>query len=167
MARTGRPRTPTALKKLKGTLKASRERGRHEWMPPAGAPPQPDDLAPIEAREWQRLVELLVPVGILTTADGDVLRARCVAYGRALAADADVRRRGITVASADGVKRNPACLESRQNWDAVTKLGSMLGLDPAARAKLAAPPPAKPKAEVEAEADLFGKPLAVVNGGRS
>lgn len=153
MARTGRPPKPTALKKLKGTLRKHRQRTR-EWQPPAGAPPMPTSLDARAREVWRDAVGLLLPAGILTKADGEALADYCRAVSRADAADELVAAAGLTTATAEGIKVHPAVTIARRERDAAARFRSLFGLDPSSRSKLNVPE--KPK-EDPTEDFLFGK----------
>ena len=163
--RSGRPPKPTALKKLKGTLRKHRV-NHAEWTPPPEAPPEPDDLDKVAQSEWRKAVDLLLPSGILTRADGRVLESYCRAVSRARAAETIVAAEGLTVESPNGLKAHPAVGIARQAWEAAGRFGERLGLDPSSRAKLHAPQ--APKKDEAAEF-LFAKApvLSVVKGGGS
>lgn len=66
---SGRPRKPTAIKKLAGTLKS--ERTNHSE--PAGRaiaiPPPPRHLSDLERAAWRRLARVVDPMRIATEAD--------------------------------------------------------------------------------------------------
>ena len=154
MARTGRPPKPTALKKLKGTLRKHRAARVKEWRPPAGAPPMPKSLDDRARQVWKECIGLLVPAGILTMADGEALADYCRAVSRADAADLVVADEGLTTATAEGIKVHPAVTIARRERDAAARLRSLFGLDPSSRSKLNVPE--KPK-EDPTEDFLFGK----------
>ncbi len=165
MARTGRPPKPTALKKLKGTLQKCRE-NRQEWHPPAGAPALPEGMPKVAQSEWRKAVELLVPSGILTQADGRVLESYCRSIARARAAEEIVEREGLTVETQQGCQAHPAVGIARQAWEKADRYGEKLGLDPSSRARLKAPE--APKVDPDEEFLSRGRPsLSVVKGGGS
>ena len=163
MARTGRPPKPTAVKKLAGTLRKHRV-NRSEWQPPAGAPPMPEGLDAVARAEWKIAVELLVPAGILTLADGRVLESYCRSVSRARAAEVVVEAEGLTVETQNGCQAHPAVGIARQAWEAARRYGESLGLDPSSRARLKVPP--KPAEDPDEKFLSRGRPpLAVVKGG--
>ncbi len=69
----GRPRKPTAIKDLSGTLEKSRQNLREPNLPP-GVPSPPDDLADDERRAWFSFGAILHSMRVLTVADGPYLR---------------------------------------------------------------------------------------------
>lgn len=66
--RSGRKKTPTAVKKARGTLR--KDRAVDEVEPPGGElPPKPDDLHTFASDEWDRLTPLAVEIGLVTKVD--------------------------------------------------------------------------------------------------
>jgi len=159
MAKTGRPRKPTALKRIQGTLRKDRSKPR-EWIPPAGAPAMPKTLDARAREVWRECVGLLEPAGILTKADGGALADYCRALSRADAADVLVAKEGLTCATAEGIKAHPAVGIARRERDAATRLRALFGLDPSSRARLSVPE--KPKADATEDFLFRGPALKVV-----
>lgn len=161
MGRGGRPRKPTALKKLKGTYRKDRS-PKNEPLAPVGCPVKPKGLDKTAGALWDELTPRLLEMGVLTLVDGTVLEGFVRAYSRAVAADQAVDRDGITVEMPTGPKLNPAFRVSKDSWTLVNQLGSKLGLTPSDRARLTVPE--KVQAD-DVEANLFGGGLRVVKGG--
>ena len=138
MARTGRPPKPTALKKLQGTLKKSRV-NINEWKPPAGAPKMPAHFKGHAAREWRRVVPMLLDAGLLTLADAPTLEAYCETYARWKDAAAIVDAEGLVVEAKQGPVPHPAVnIEKAARKDCM-EFAQRFGFDPSSRSKLAAP----------------------------
>jgi P27 family predicted phage terminase small subunit len=76
----GHNRTPTALKKLLGN-RGRRPLNEHELQPKPGEPEMPK-LSRAAAKEWRRIVPILMALGILTIADGSALAIYCAAFAR-------------------------------------------------------------------------------------
>lgn len=158
VARTGRPPKPTALKKLQGTLKKHRAARIREWRPPAGAPSMPTRLDARAREVWKDAIAILLPSGILTSADGEALADYCRAVSRGDAADELVDKEGLTAATAEGIKVHPAVTIARRERDAAARFRSLFGLDPSSRARLNVPE--KPKSDPTE--DFLFRPLKVV-----
>lgn len=138
-----RPRKPTAIKRLLGTYRPDRA-NPSEWTPPAGAPPMPPGFSAVQAKEWRRLVRLLVEAGVATVVDGEVIEAYVRAVVTARDAEAVWQRDGMVIPGSDNQpKAHPAIRIARQSWDAAHRLGASLGLDPSSRARLEVPPKEK------------------------
>lgn len=111
---------PTALKQLAGN--PGKRALPQEPKPAGGAPPCPDWM-PAEGRaQWARVVPELDRLKLLTKVDGAVLEAFCALYAEFVA----------TVRTGESLKA--AMLGPLRFY------AGELGLTPAARARLAAPP---------------------------
>ena len=78
MGKRGPPRTPTALKQLRGTDRPDRA-GTTEPQPTGGAE-CPEFLSAEARAEWGRLAPELERIGLLTVADRAVFSGYCQAY---------------------------------------------------------------------------------------
>ena len=74
----GRRPKPTALRKLEGN-RSKRPFNEREPQPMPGVPEMPC-LSREAAREWKRMVPILLRLGILTIADGPALALYCAAF---------------------------------------------------------------------------------------
>lgn len=72
-----RPKLPTAVKEMKGTLRESRE-NPDEPRPDTGVPAMPMSLSAKEQAAWHECVATLLPMGVLTIADGLALEQLAV-----------------------------------------------------------------------------------------
>jgi phage terminase small subunit len=80
----GRKRKPRQMKVLQGTVRKSRDREEPKFPIIRNAAP-PKWLSNVDAlNEWNRLVELLTPVYVLTSADLSMLGLLCVQFGEVL-----------------------------------------------------------------------------------
>jgi P27 family predicted phage terminase small subunit len=166
MGRGGRPRKPTAQKKLQGTYRPDRA-VRNELTLPAGMPPCPAWLNAEARAEWERVVPTLFAAGALSALDGGRLADYCAAHSLAVEATQLYQDEGIVVDSPQGQKAHPAVGTAKDARAQARQLAGEFGLTPAGRSRVSAPP--KPgEGEAEIEEDLFGKPasLAVVQGGK-
>lgn len=119
--RFGPKPAPTALKKLAGNP-GKRALNEREPKPTTGAPACPDWM-PAEGRaQWERVVPELDRLKMLTTVDSAVLEAFCAVYAEFVG----------SVRAGEPIK---ASLIAQMRFYA-----GELGLTPAARARLAAPP---------------------------
>lgn len=153
----GRRPLPTAIKKLAGNP-GRRPLNEAELQPDTGAPEKPKGMHPGASREWDRVVPMLLKLGVLTRVDGKGLMAYCDAYAIMEEARKDYRKHGLMIDTpvfgkdgeplmdSDGDmvfvhKKNP----SFEIWNAAAKTMAKFliefGLTPAARAKLKISPP--------------------------
>jgi len=158
MGRRGPPPKPTALKRLEGTYRPDRA-VQHEFIPPPGAPDAPDHIEGLALATWQRVVnEMGKCPGLLTRVDFATLEGFCVQYAEAVSSSARVRAKP-QIKTPFGVKTNPAAAEARKAWALARQFANDLGLSPAGRTRVSAPPPQAEKDE--AKDFLFGGPKLV------
>ena len=131
-----RPRTPTAMKLLKGT--AQKCRMNENEPDPGGDPVMPEYLDGEEREAWEYHVSLLGPMRVLTVSDAAALAAMCRTYVELQKARRLVRDEGQTIEGQRGMTKHPAVMiaadaEKRYfNW-----LGKF-GLTPSDRSKVSA-----------------------------
>ncbi len=83
MAKTGRPRKPTALHKLNGNPSNLKDLGKYEPKPaPVVELPAPPSWMNTEGKKvWKRLAPQLERLGLLTVADIESFTAACQSFG--------------------------------------------------------------------------------------
>lgn len=97
--RHARTQTEThALKVLAGTARKHRL-NEHEPQPDLARPDPPDHITGAARLEWDRVIEEMVQLGIMSNLDRAPLAAYCQAYGRWVAAETALAR----MAEKDGV----------------------------------------------------------------
>ena len=132
----GRPRKPTALKKLEG-----RRCEGDAVEAPLGIPTPPAHLTGLSLKLWNSLAPRLDQLGLVSLVDGMALEGLCVAYARAVEADQIIARNGLTIVvgtdAGNKVERvRPQVAISRDAWAQVLRLGVEFGITPASRGKL-------------------------------
>lgn len=145
----GPPKTPTALRVLKGNP-SRRPLPKAEPAPTKGAPNEPTWLDPEGKAEWRRIVPALDKIGMLTQVDRAGLAAYCSTWSMFVAARRAVEREGTTIVTDKGqVVTNP-------DANLVVKLAATIraycqefGLTPSARGRMQVP------GEVDGAADDF------------
>lgn len=143
MSNAGRPRTPTALKALRGTTRADRANPAEPDVAvlELGAQP-PEWITRDRAREaWGDLVRLLTPAKILTVLDPLALGLLVDAFADYLAATEDIDEEGpyywsTTEGGGKIRRRNPAMDDRKDAWLRVERLLSKFGMTPADRSKI-------------------------------
>jgi phage terminase small subunit len=128
--RFGPKPAPAALKRLAGN--PGKRALAQEPQPATGSPPCPDWMPAEGRRQWERVVPELDRLRLLTQVDGAVLEGFCLLYAEIVA----------TARAGEPLK---AALLGQLRFYA-----GELGLTPAARARLAAPP-----GQEDAQIDLF------------
>jgi P27 family predicted phage terminase small subunit len=130
--------TPTRLKVLRGNP-GRRPLNPAEPSPPPADLPAPDHLGDEAKAEWQRISAELMPLGLKTAVDLAALAAYCVAYGRWVEAEREVKKLGTVLVSADGgLYQNPHLAVANRALDQLHRWAVEFGLSPAARTRVSA-----------------------------
>jgi len=153
--KTGRPPLPTAVKRLRGTLRQHRVNPA-EPTPSPGAPSRPPTLPASARPAWRWLVRLLTSMRILTKADGPVLllaACRLTDY-QELSRDLEVHGRTYSTTTSTGStmyrQRGEVALRDAAWRDTMAAL-TQLGLTPSSRSRVGTVAnPATPEGELEA-----------------
>jgi P27 family predicted phage terminase small subunit len=151
VGRRGPAPAPTPLKLLRGERRPSRV-NYGEPKPRPSLPAKPADLAPGADAVWERVLAELGPIGVLTAADADVLRAYTEAVARYEQAAVAYARSGplIRGARANELIKNPLHQIVRDNALLLLAFARELGATPSARSGLRAPHAAEPGARLAA-----------------
>ena len=150
----GRPRKPTALKKLKGTLQPCRT-NKLEPNPEVQIPEMPETLKGTDAGSWETLGKKLKAMGVITDLDQMAFELLCGVYAEYVALRSalwveDVSRPGnyiyepmyeVSVTNKDGstneyMKTRPEVAILSDAWRRLDKMLSNFGLTPSARSKV-------------------------------
>ncbi len=134
---------PTALKVLEGNP-GKQKLNAQEPMPsaPQVTPKPPKRLLPEAKKEWKRLAEPMVALGLLTEVDTSAFAELCQNYAYYLAADAEILKLGEkgTVAlqktPSGYMQQHPLLSLRKQYYETWRKGLSDFGLTPASRARL-------------------------------
>ena len=142
MGKRGPVPIPPGLKILSGRSPGRDSGGRPIPKVPAfeRCAPEPPDWLDAEAlAEWQRIVPALDAVGSIKPEDRGIITARCVAWSRAVAAEAIIAAEGPTVINPQSgrLATHPAVYIAAAAWRDVVKFGAPLGLDPVSEVNLA------------------------------
>ena len=141
----GRPRKPTALKRLQGTYRPDRE-SADEPMPSGHADP-PDVLTAEALAEWERLAPDLEAIGLLTVADRAVFAVYCQGWADYKKLTEQLNSMvSWTWQSEQGYRQQcPELGMRKEAWTRIKEAGSKLGLDPSSRSGLHVEPRSKRK----------------------
>lgn len=94
---------------------------------------------PVACAEWKEAVRLLRDRGTLAKADKNIIAAYVTSYSRWRAAEDELAKlplRGVLLRGPNGVYQNPLLHVATKALETFTKLGGLLGLDPATRHKM-------------------------------
>lgn len=131
----GRPRKPTAQKIRDGDQPC--RISRNEPKPsPGGVGPAPLMLDDVGRKCWDRMVEILEPMGILTSADAEALAIYSSNFAYWITAREEVARDGMTVPTQFSFKPHPMLSVIARCESQMAKILSQFGMTPAARAAL-------------------------------
>jgi len=136
----GRPRKPTFLKSLEGTIRQDRI-NENEPKPKLAIPKPPAHLDVVAMREWRRLAQELFNLGLLSNLDVGVLAMNCVNFSRWVEAEKNIQKMGAVILTPNGCEQvSPWVGISQKAQDLMRKTASELGLTPASRPKISAKP---------------------------
>lgn len=139
MGKRGPPKTATAIKLARGTLRAARA---DEPQPPADGVAMPSHLGEVAAARWRELLPMLQGVRVMTRADVEALARYCDTYEWWLATRAKLRKEGDTYPILnDGgevkyIAQRPEVAIAHKLAQQLRQLEQDFGLNPAARASL-------------------------------
>ena len=158
----GRPRTPTALKVLRGETRKSRL-PKAEPKPKTGALRMPEGMSARAQAFWNAALEDFGQSGVLFPADGSELRLWAEAMARYVWAAEQLETTGPLIRGArkGDLIKNPLHQIVKDNAVLAHNLARSLGLNPSGRASLtvgglAQPtPPAGPRLVEDPIADLL------------
>jgi P27 family predicted phage terminase small subunit len=141
MPRTGRPRTPTNLKLLRGESRPSRVNRNEPKAPLAEAVVAPEWLSAGALEVWDRLVPSLTAQGVLTAWDRDEFAGFCAAVDKHAQAQAEMRGQELVVEGRQGgLVKNPLLQVIRDQALLMIQFGARFGLTPSDRASIKLPP---------------------------
>jgi P27 family predicted phage terminase small subunit len=133
---TGRPRIPTKLKIIQGTLEKSRVL-ESEFEPESVESLQPIFLeTDYELAEFKKITGELSKYGLLAEIDLSLIESYCVEYAKYRTAIEVLRVEGLTKVGKMGEYINPHHMIAERSFDRMYKLGVMFGLTPAGRSKV-------------------------------
>ncbi len=109
----------------------------------ASLPKPPSHLSPAGREEWLRVGSLLLRTRVLTEADLTALSAYATFYGRWMAAECEIKRKGILVPAAPRSKfrvQNPMLSVANKAFQQMAQLLGEFGLTPSSRTGIIASP---------------------------
>jgi P27 family predicted phage terminase small subunit len=141
--KTGRPRKPSALKLIQGTLDGRRV-VKNEAHLEIAIPDPPPHLSGEARAEWDRICPELASVGLLARADRAAMAAYCKCWADWVNACIAVDVEGITIIGAHGGEvENPKARVKDRTAGLMHRFLVEFGLTPASRSRIEAKPPTK------------------------
>lgn len=139
----GRPRKPTAQKKIEGTHRPDRA-PRNEPKPEVKAPSCPTWLDVEAKREWRRVVPYLVRLGLVSIVDRAALAAYCQNFARWYRAEKLIKELGLTMSTDKGyVMQRPEVGIANSAMKQMLKFMTEFGMTPSARSSIEIDMPAE------------------------
>ena len=127
---------PTFLKILEGEKNKDRI-NLNEPQPKKMIPACPSHLTVEAKKEYKRLSQDLFKLGILTKIDMAAFAAYCQAYSRWSTAEKDLKKRGWTYKTQDGlIKPSPLIKVANDSMSLMLKFLQEFGMTPSSRTKL-------------------------------
>lgn len=131
---------PTEIKRLKGTLQNCRTNKSEPQYPKLDLIPVPDHFDDVAAGEWNRVVAMLAPIGVLQATDIAVLEGYCISFSNYRRAQEIVSKQGPFVKDLNGIpKKNPAWAQVNECLSVMMRYAVELGLTPVSRSRVSAP----------------------------
>lgn len=132
----GRKKLPTALKLMRGTVRADRANPREPQLTPA-IPEAFAALTPAAQEHFNRLSRQLKAIKVSTEIDGAALSALAQAMAHYEAANKALADEGLVIEGRGGESvRNPWLIIQKQAWEQMQRGFTDFGLTPSARAKI-------------------------------
>lgn len=138
----GPPKTPTAILEARGSWLAKTRTNEPEAT---GEPEKPAHLTGLASEAWDRLLPLLMGLGVAGAVDADALARYCSIYARWRACEAFIAKHGMVLPAldADGklcdMKEFPQVGRASRLADQLLRLEQQFGMTPSARATLGTP----------------------------
>jgi P27 family predicted phage terminase small subunit len=137
---SGPRRIPTAVHKLRGTLRSNRTNYREPTPAPApdsfDTPPSELNGDTVAVGEWVRVVPLLRRAGVISEAERSPLIAMCQQWSRYVAAHHTVRTIGPVIDGDDGPIVSPYVAIADKALTHCQKLWIELGCTPSGRSRM-------------------------------
>jgi P27 family predicted phage terminase small subunit len=140
----GRRPKPTRMKVLTGNP-GKRPLNPTEPRPEPIVPDCPVELGPSARREWERLVDQLAPLRLVTPLDRAALAAYCGAYGLWAEATEAIQKYGAMVKSPTGFPmQSPYVAMANRQAEIMMRIASEFGFTPASRSRISTPSAEEP-----------------------
>jgi P27 family predicted phage terminase small subunit len=135
----GRRPKPTRLKMLTGNP-GKRRLNEDEPRPDANIPECPPELGSVARTEWNRLVDELAALRMLTNLDRAALAAYCGAYALWAEATVQLEKYGAMIKSPTGFPiQSPYLSIVNRQAEIMMRIASEFGFTPASRSRIATP----------------------------
>ena len=131
----GRKPKPVPLRMLEGN-REHRPINNDAPKPKTAKPKKPPFLDDIGRREWNRMVKLLDPLGLLTEIDGAALGVYCQAFSRLVQAEKAIALNGIVHVEGMCLKTRPEVLIAEKAMRTLRTMAAEFGMTPSSRSRI-------------------------------
>lgn len=133
----GRKPKPNVMKRLAGNPGKRPLNAEPQPPVPDCTPYVPRYLNDEAKREWRRIVNVLLDLGLYTVVDRAALAMYCQAWGRWVEAERKLAKEGPVLTSDKGnLYQNPWFHVANKAWEQMRKILAEFGLTPSSRARL-------------------------------
>jgi len=163
----GRKPKPTRVKELEGNP-GKRRLNTTELRPPvpAAVPYAPKFVNDEAKREWNRMVNILMGMGLYTEVDHAALAMYCQAWGRWVVAERKLSVEGEIITGVLGGRcQNPWRYEANKAFAQMRQMLPEFGLTPSSRSRLSAPATPDEPSLAEQLFSMVGADVKVGEGG--
>lgn len=148
----GRPKKPLKVRASEGDRRKIGKKKlesliRAEPKTQSGLPACPEHVTGLAREAWERWTLQLQIMELDRQPDAEMLEGACIAYQRAVIADQEIKRDGITIKTFKetdegevillSIKTHPAIKVSTEAWRQVKSFCTEFGFSPASRSRLA------------------------------
>ena len=131
----GRRPLPTKLKILNGNA-GKRPLNKNEPAPAVEIPDCPEHLSAIARKEWERVVEQLGTLDLLTTLDRSALAAYCDTYDRWVQATQAIQKSGLVLRMGTTIIQSPYVEIANKSIAQMRVLLTEFGMTPSSRSRI-------------------------------
>jgi P27 family predicted phage terminase small subunit len=166
MGERGFPPLPTELLRSRGSWRANDPTRANEPTPLSGEPPAPENLTDDEMKAWDRLIEMLSAMRVISRSDGNALEryVKLLTQWRAAIAFLEKNGQYYTVKDPGGnvksIRKFPRVNMVLEYGEALLRIERQYGLTPSARARVQATAP-EPTPESDGKARFFNRSRVV------
>lgn len=155
----GPPKKPTSLKLLTGSYREDRV-AKDEPQPKKNMPKAPKHFSPLALEEWDRIVQELYDLGLMTNLDRAALVAYCEFWEAYVKSAEKLQKMGLVITTQAGNQvENPYFSIKKRAAELMHKFLIEFGMTPASRTRISATPLGKPDekdGDTQEEQKYFG-----------
>lgn len=144
---TAGPKTPSAIKKQRGTWRADRDEGKIELPVISTIPFAPDTFTDFQKDVWHTVCHTLFELGLLNYVGLELIKIYCIELKRYHEAEEHIKTYGLMIFEThtkgrdtwEVMKKNPAVEISSNAYAKIISIAGHFGFTPAAATRIKAP----------------------------